>query len=312
MLNLVLLGLIACCLLGLLVIAYLVRALEQLLRRQQAAPTTATDDAARGQLTASESVADAAGARTTGATASLHANDDAREEDGAGVDASRASDASGAGGAARVASGVSYALAPDVFVVMSPEAAPAGSESESDIYAAALNLEGYFNQSAHPKDLLQHDEFRRGVELLSGARYTGEDLLNYAGGANTVLSCMSLEALARRADGREWSRAVLDGLNNFYWWPRYYALRMLDAHAGAEDSLAGEVVARLEATWAEAVLLRFLREFVGWRAERGERMTFGAHLEGLSEERAEAVSEVLNALGADAPAGLLEEFRAWR
>ncbi|HEV2761396.1 MAG TPA: AAA family ATPase [Pyrinomonadaceae bacterium] len=196
-----------------------------------------------------------------------------------------------------------------------PKKAPKGvrgGANTPDIFALAAGLEDYFNQSAHPKDLLRHENFQKGLALLRSNVYTTEDLLNYSGGANTVLSCMALEALARRADGGASTRAVKESLNTLYWWPRYFALRMLHAHAEAGRPLVGEVLARLEAPWTEAVLLKFLREFVAWRREAGEEMTFRDSLERLSETQAETLSELLSALGDDAPARLSEEFQTWR
>ena len=54
------------------------------------------------------------------------------------------------------------------------------------LYKLAESLQTYFDQSAHPKDLLTHSEFERGVKMLLGDKYSTNDLLNYVAGTNGV------------------------------------------------------------------------------------------------------------------------------
>ncbi|MBP6824243.1 MAG: hypothetical protein KA368_22030, partial [Acidobacteria bacterium] len=77
-------------------------------------------------------------------------------------------------------------------------ALPNQAGESGPLYKIAESLQGYFDQSAHPKDLTTHPEFERGVKLLLADKYSSADLLNYTAGTNGIICCMALEAMAKR------------------------------------------------------------------------------------------------------------------
>jgi hypothetical protein len=92
------------------------------------------------------------------------------------------------------------------------------------VYAVARASEDFFNDTTHPRELLGHEGFRRGVELSLGADATARELLARAAEGNALLACISLEALALRAgDDAEVVEGVLRDLNAYYYWPRFLA-----------------------------------------------------------------------------------------
>ncbi|HEX8191160.1 MAG TPA: AAA family ATPase, partial [Pyrinomonadaceae bacterium] len=197
-------------------------------------------------------------------------------------------------------------------------AAGAGTgEEPCDVYAVARVMDDFFNDTTHPRELLGHEGFRRGVELSLGADATTHGLLARAAEGNALVACISLEALARReGDDGAVVEGVLRDINAYFYWPRFYALRALAAHAGGRDILA-PLLARLNSTWREPMPLQALREFVAERVAAGDTLSPG----GLAEE-AEAlkpgaeqwadVCATLDAIAAQLPAGARAELSRWQ
>ena len=181
---------------------------------------------------------------------------------------------------------------------------------EADVFSLASAMDDYFQGSAYPSDLLVNEYFRKGVALLGGVGYTVEDLLNYSRGANVVVACMALEALCGRADAADNAvDQLLRHANDYYYWPRFYALRALAARAGPREVVA-DLLARLNSTWTDYVPLGALRDFVERR--RDEPMSFGERLGALDEEQLGTLAAVLQELRGHVPDALLEELNEWR
>ncbi|MET0626344.1 MAG: AAA family ATPase, partial [Pyrinomonadaceae bacterium] len=149
----------------------------------------------------------------------------------------------------------------------------AGAEVDAeskDVFALARSMEQYFGATHNPRDLLGHVTFERAVALLQGEDYKTAWLLASAKGHEPVVACMVLEALARRAgDDEVIAETILREINTYFFWPCFYALRALGAHAGERRILA-RLLARLNATWRNDTPLMALREFVAARAAAGE------------------------------------------
>ncbi len=194
-------------------------------------------------------------------------------------------------------------------------ASGAGAETETDVYALAWAMDEYFNRSSHPKDLLLHEKFLQGVEILRGEAYTAEDLLTYSRGPNVVVGCMALEALARREDASDITATLVAGLNDYFYWPRYFALRALDARA--RRPVLAEVLARANAGWRDFVPLQSLREFAARRRAAGEEVSADEIIDYVSrhnfnDEQLNDVAGVLEELGDALPPSLGAEFARWR
>ena len=83
--------------------------------------------------------------------------------------------------------------------------------ASEQLYEIAATVYEYYQASASPADLLEYDNFLRGVARLGSGVYSNADLINYYRGDNAVLACMALEALARRADRSGTREGLLDG-----------------------------------------------------------------------------------------------------
>ncbi len=190
-------------------------------------------------------------------------------------------------------------------------------EEHSDVYALARAMEDFFNDTTHPRELLGHEGFRRGVELSSGAEATAHGLLARAAEGNALVACISLEAMAQReGDDETVAEGVLRDINAYYYWPRFYALRALAAHAGGRDLLA-RLLARLNSTWREPMPLQALREFVAERVAAGDAVTprdlaDEADALGLGSEHWAEVCATLDAIAAQLPAGTRAELSQWQ
>ena len=190
-------------------------------------------------------------------------------------------------------------------------------DEPSDVYAHARGMEDFFNDTTHPRELLGHEGFRRGVELSSGAGATARGLLLRAAEGDALVACISLEALARReGDDEEIVEGVLCDLNAYFYWPRFYALRALAAHAGGRDVLA-LLLARLNSTWREPMPLQALREFVAERVAAGDTLSprdlvDEADALKLDTERWSDVCATLEAIAAQLPAGARAELSQWQ
>jgi ATP-dependent Clp protease ATP-binding subunit ClpC len=190
-------------------------------------------------------------------------------------------------------------------------------EEPSDVYAVARAMDDFFNDTTHPRELLGHEGFRRGVELSLGSDATARGLLACAAEGNVLVACISLEALARRAgDDEEAVEGLLRDINAYFYWPRFYALRALAAHAGARDVLAPLLV-RLNSTWREPMPLQALREFVAERVAVGDNVSprdlaDEADSLKLDSEQWDEVCATLDAIAAQLPAGGRAELARWQ
>ncbi|MBC7932670.1 MAG: ATP-dependent Clp protease ATP-binding subunit [Rubrivivax sp.] len=188
----------------------------------------------------------------------------------------------------------------------------------NDVHALARSIEEFFNATTHPRELLDSDAFIRGVELSRGVENSTFALLARSTDADVVVACMSLEALARR-EGIDADSTVADSIvgniNIFYYWPRFFALRALDAHA-AGPSLLASLLARLNSSWRDYMPLQMLRDFAARRTAAGDRLTpeqlIGeVESQSFSSEQVTEVGYTLKELGGALPAEVGEELARW-
>lgn len=187
-------------------------------------------------------------------------------------------------------------------------------QNSADLYKIAESLQGYFDQSAHPKDMLAHAEFERGVKLLLTDSYSSGDLLNYAAGTNTVICCLAFEALSRRTTesiAEDIYEPVMNMLGNLGYWPLYFAFRALNKHT--DRPLAGAVMSRVNLNWRVPSAIQILREFIEGRVAAGEIVGFGDGLDHLQEEDAvENLENALREVGESLTGKMLEQVQQYR
>src|SRR5215213_6154871 len=184
-----------------------------------------------------------------------------------------------------------------------------------DALALALTLEEFFNSTTHPRELLGDETFVRAVE---GARTGGETTASLLAGSNgyeALAACVSLEAVARREGEDELvADTVLRDINTYYYWPRFFALRALGAHA--RGAVLARLLSRLNASWRDDMPMQFLREFVSARAASGERVTTDEFMRevralGLGAEQSADVNQTLRDIGDLLPEALRADAERW-
>ena len=178
------------------------------------------------------------------------------------------------------------------------------------LHELAAKIEDYAKKSAYPTDLLNHPEFQKGVALLSSDKYSTEDLLKYYSGFNFVINCMALETLAQRKDDADLLEPILSQLNDKAFYTVYFALRTLNARISGP--LIGAVLANMNEFWTESILQQFLHDFLQWRLEKGEKLTFGDALKNSSLEDADAIELAVKELDNKLAKPLLKELEAWQ
>ncbi|MEK7829930.1 MAG: hypothetical protein AAB401_02530, partial [Acidobacteriota bacterium] len=180
------------------------------------------------------------------------------------------------------------------------------------LYKIAETLQGYFDQSAHPKDLTTHPEFERGVKLLLADKYSASDLLNYAAGTNGVISCMALEAVARRDKiEQDIFEPIANLMPNLGYWPIYFAFHALTKHT--DRPLVAAVMARANLAWRSPIATQILREFIEARVAADERPEFTDELNLLKEEdQLEHLESALREIGETLTGRMLEQAQQYR
>ena len=186
----------------------------------------------------------------------------------------------------------------------------AQATEETRIYAIASSLEEFYNQCSYPVDLLGSDKFQEGVLLLSSASFSVDDLLSYYAGTSFLVSCMALEALARRRDTVDLFEPILLSINFTHWWTRYFALRTL--HELFKRDIITPLLVRLDTSWNDYTLLGYLREFIRRRLSGGEHPVWDGRLEQLTETEIQTLGDLVNNLTDSLPAALVEDFNNWR
>jgi ATP-dependent Clp protease ATP-binding subunit ClpC len=296
MTQLIIAGLVLLCLLSLGVIAYLARALARV-RREHVSPPEFPSRTGEPHLPPPTEKPAQLDAPYTGAD----------QEPGPGQ---LTDDASIQDADLHADSGRSSSASPSV------EEAGAGTEAgaidETNVYALASAMDTHYQQTSRPSDLRHHEYFRKGVELLKDEKYSTPDLIEIARGSNVVAACIALEALGERRDASDAVTPLLTHINEFYYWPGYYALRALDARAGSRPVVA-PLLLHIKGAWGEYTPLQSLREFLARRAAAGEQgATFGDALDALGADQLELLKTVFDDLRDALPQSLRNEFDVWK
>lgn len=189
--------------------------------------------------------------------------------------------------------------------------------TEEALDAATLvhGAEEFFNATTHPRELLGNDIFLRSVGLAHAGADTTFALLAAANGYDALAACMSLEAVARRKGEDELvADTVLRDINAYYYWPRFFALRALGAHAGG--AVLARLLSRLNASWRDDMPMQFLREFVSGRAAADEHVTTEelmreVRAQGLNAEQLADVNQTLKDIGDLLPEALRADAERW-
>jgi len=266
---------------------------------------------AAGEEVTADVMAEGGGARPEAAEGEIKAEateDGVRAEDESGV--------AGDDGGTLVETEVGAEADEEAAEEEAAKAAALAAAQSDDPRTIAWGLEDFFNRTTHPRELLENEDFRRGVELLRGGGSTVIELVSYTFTSPAALACMALEALARREpdSSGETAERLLPLLNDCWHWQRFYALRAVGAHA--RRPVLARLLAGLNSSWREFVPLSSLREFVAGQLAAGEAVTpddllAACECEGLSREQVAEVGLLVGDLSGLLPPGLAEGLADW-
>jgi ATP-dependent Clp protease ATP-binding subunit ClpC len=162
---------------------------------------------------------------------------------------------------------------------------------------------GLYQQSAHPSDMLVHECFAEALALLGDTEhFTTRDLLDYYAGDNAIVSLVALEALAHRPRERALVDEILRHVNTIAVYPRWFALRAIEHHAG-DDPILVHALRQLR-HWDTRIEKQSLIEFVERRLAAGETPQFEGRC-----EASEWLTDVLDQLDRPPTAEFAASFR---
>ena len=152
--------------------------------------------------------------------------------------------------------------------------APEVSSLTVKLHALAADFEAFGDNSAHPRDLAQHGQFKEAVDLLADANVAIETVQQYATGANWGLSCAALVALARRDDSGEIANEIAGEFGRMRPWAMYFALDYL-ATADPRPPAGAPAVAAKEWWTNNVIVPAAFRDYFTRRQKLGDTAVFG-------------------------------------
>jgi ATP-dependent Clp protease ATP-binding subunit ClpC len=185
---------------------------------------------------------------------------------------------------------------------------PAGKTAES-IYALAARVDPKLTDAAHPRDVLEDGDFKKGVVHLE--QCTEKELVQYALGNNWAIACLAAEGLSRREISGEAADKLIGQLHLVDLWVIFFVLRAL---AGIRDRpLVGPVLAQAQEWWKDNPLMgEVLGEFVAKRRDSEPRTDFAGALSDRSSQEVELIESVLAQLDPILVAPLRKQIDGWR
>jgi ATP-dependent Clp protease ATP-binding subunit ClpC len=162
---------------------------------------------------------------------------------------------------------------------------PAVVPEEGSLAARLHRYESVFapfaSNSAHPRELAEHPQFREAVELLADMAVPPATVMQYALGANWALACAGLAALARRSDGQEAVDQVVGQFDKLSPWAMFFALCFF-IEVGQRPPVGAPAVGAKEWWPNNPVLTLFFRDYFERRAKLGDSADFGNALQSQS------------------------------
>jgi hypothetical protein len=174
-----------------------------------------------------------------------------------------------------------------------PPPAPDKTPPEDRVEHLLVEIGPRYREATQPADLLEFPPFKRLVDLFASPRFTHAELLAQYNGKFAEAACAALEALSRRPGDPDVRAQVLESINKYVPFTRYFALRMLHLRTPADAPLIGDVLLTLDASWRQPGPLTILAAFPrhaparwgatplardrvrGWRTGRLDRVLAG-------------------------------------
>jgi ATP-dependent Clp protease ATP-binding subunit ClpC len=175
------------------------------------------------------------------------------------------------------------------------------------LYDIATALSDYFQKTANPGDLVDSDDFQKGVALLEKSSIATEKVIEYGEGDNAPIACMAYRALLKRDLDDSHIEKIIAGLEDVNAWSYFFALDTIDK---SEKPVLGATLLRAQEWWEDnKFIIQATNDFVKKRTAKGDPVTFDGKLDDLSEYELENVHTFLKALNKEAIAPLLDEIK---
>lgn len=179
-------------------------------------------------------------------------------------------------------------------------------ENIAELYKLASDMEDYFDNTAHPKDLLESDDFKKGVEFFRAAEFTNDELYGYCTGENVTISCMAFEALNQRDGSTDYIEPIIANLKKTYLWPMFFALHIVEQ---SSSDVVGRTLANARKWWGDyKVLVQIFDNFIQARISKGENPCFGESLSELTGENILHITRFVEQLKTSSIESLVEEL----
>jgi ATP-dependent Clp protease ATP-binding subunit ClpC len=177
----------------------------------------------------------------------------------------------------------------------SDEPAPSGGVTDfrQAIYALAQAAHLDFQRVARPSHLVGEPGFEACVEAMRSSALSDTELIGYYTGDVVVMAVCAAEALARRPIDRAIRDRLVQTLNGFHPYTRFFGLRAIAAATPAAESVVGLVLPTLDESWTMPPLREVLTEFVVGRLEVGDVPTVQGLRGDLSSDGAELLATLL-------------------
>ena len=177
----------------------------------------------------------------------------------------------------------------------------------SRLYNIAASMSDYFQKTANPGDLLDSDDFQRGVKLLQKNSIAKDKVIEYGEGDNDVIACMAFRALLSRDLDEDDVAKIINTLEDLGPWPYYYALQAINK---SENKVLGAVLATAQDWWPDnKYIIQATNDFINNRIKKGDVQSFEKNLERLDESDIESVNTFLKALDAQYTSPFLDELK---
>lgn len=192
-------------------------------------------------------------------------------------------------------------------------AAMSDTGDADDIYDVAARISDFYHASAHPEDLLRScDDFVKGVESLCRPDVSVATLTTYVTGDNAILSCLAIEALRRRDDGRQAKEAIMGCIGTVAPWPQYFGLKYLHEVTPASERIVGRVLA-VSSDYLEYRPSRLiLSDFIEKRLDAGEIPSFETVSADLTPDALANLRRFLRDLEPEIGQPVLDQLDQWR
>lgn len=197
------------------------------------------------------------------------------------------------------------------FFTKSPPVESAEQQTTPTIYAIARTIGDRFDEVAYPAEMLEDREFIAAPEKLA-ENYSHEELLAFSLSENAKIASLALLAFARKANDSAIA-PILEHINSYERWPKFFALEALDRLLPAPQPLLGKLFVALNDDWSDGydrVLIQFIRNFARRRVAAGEIATFDGALADASASRLDDVSALLERIDAEIAKPMREELKS--